>query len=180
VFLLAIIDSGGVPLVSGVDALLVLVSVWNPSQAYLSAVAAIAGSTIGSLGLFFIAKKGGEGYLLRYTSEGRGARLRAWFQEYGLLTIFVPALLVIPMPLKICVLCAGALGVRWHRFLIVLLAARIPRYILLAWLGTRLGDQTLPYLRQHVWALLVFAVILFSGLYLIIRLLHRKRLSKSA
>jgi membrane protein YqaA with SNARE-associated domain len=164
-------------MVAGVDALVVLVAVWTPSQAWLGALAAIAGSMLGSITLFFIARKGDEEYLHRHTSRGRGARLRAWFDEYGLITVFVPALVVIPMPLKLFVLSAGAMEVKPIRFSLVLLLARIPRYFFLAWLGTQLGTETLPYLRGHVWELLAFAVVLTAALYFSITLFHRHRTS---
>jgi membrane protein YqaA with SNARE-associated domain len=169
VFLFAIIDNIGVPMIGGVDAFVVLVAVADPSQAYWSAAAAVAGSLIGGMTLFLIARKGGEEYLHRYTSHGRGARLRAWFQEYGLLTVFVPALVPIPMPLKIFILSAGALEVPPLRFFIVYALARIPRYILFAWLGTRFGSQTWPYLRGHIAGLALFSAGLFIVLYLAIK-----------
>ena len=99
--------------------------------------------------LFLIARKGGEEYHRRHTSSARGAKLRAWFHEYGLLTVFVPAFVpVIPLPLKIFIISAGALEESPVTFSIVLLAARIPRYMFLAWLGSRLGADTIPYLRR--------------------------------
>ena len=181
VFLLAVSDSAGIPIVGGVDVLIVLVAVMDPAAAYWSAAAGTAGSVIGSLALFFIARKGGEQYLNRYTSTGRGARLRLWFQEYGLLTIFVPSVVpVIPLPLKIFILSAGALGVRPLPFTLVLTLARIPRYVFVAWLGTRLGKDTLPYLRHHMWELGLFALALFVVLYLVVRFLHWRVVTKSA
>lgn len=175
VFFLAIIDSAGIPMIGGVDALIVLVSVWDPRQGYEAAVAGIAGSIIGNLILFLLARKGGEQYLHRYTSDGRGQRFRAWFVKYGLLTIFVPALVIVPLPLKLFVLSAGALDGNVVKFVVVMLAARIPRYFFLAWLGTRLGKDTLPYLRHHAWQLLLFGVVLFVVLYFAIRWEHRRR-----
>jgi uncharacterized membrane protein YdjX (TVP38/TMEM64 family) len=136
---------------------------------------ALLGSVIGSLGLFLIARKGGEAYLDRYTQTPRGARLRRWFLEYGLLTIFVPALVPIPMPLKIFVLSAGALGISPLIFTLVLIAARIPRYFGLAWLGLQLGQDTLPYLAHHIWQMVGLAVSLFVFLYLLIKYLDRRR-----
>jgi membrane protein YqaA with SNARE-associated domain len=172
--LLSLLDSAGIPLPGGVDVLLVFVSVMDHSAAYTAAGAAVLGSIIGSMFLFFIARKGGEQYLSRYTSSGKGARLKAWFQEYGLLTVLVPALVPIPMPLKVFILSAGALGVNPFLFAAVIVIARVPRYFLLAWLGTKLGDQTLPYLKHHVWQLVLLAIALFAILYLLIRLLDRK------
>ena len=73
--------------------------------------------------LFFIARKGGEAYLHRHTLSAAARNLRAWFFEYGLLTVFVPAFVpVIPMPVKIFILSAGALGVSPLTFTIVLAA----------------------------------------------------------
>jgi membrane protein YqaA with SNARE-associated domain len=175
VFFLAIIDSAGIPMVAGVDALVVLIAVWDRAHGYQAAVAATLGSIVGSMALFLIARKGGEEYLHRYTSSGRGARMRAWFVEYGLLTVFVPALVVVPLPLKLFVLSAGALEVNPVRFGVVLFLARIPRYFFLAWLGSRLGKDTLPYLQHHAWQFLVFAVALFGALYLFIRFVHRRK-----
>lgn len=175
VFLFAILDSAGIPMVGGVDALLVWVAITNPQAAYSAAVVAIGGSIVGSLILFFIARKGGEAYLDRHTLSSRGARFRRWFLEYGLLTVFVPALIPIPMPLKIFVLSAGALGIRPLIFTLVLLGARIPRYFGLAWLGLNLGPRTVPFLKHHIWELVLSAVILFAALYLLIKLLDRRR-----
>ncbi len=167
-------------MVGGVDALIVIIAVSNHAQAYLAAGAAIAGSLIGSLVLFLIARKGGEEYHRRHTSSPRGTKLRAWFHEYGLLTVFVPAFVpIIPMPLKIFIISAGALEESPVTFSLVLLAARIPRYMFLAWLGSRLGADTIPYLRHHIWELVLLAAALFVVLYFGVRIVHNYRVSKS-
>jgi membrane protein YqaA with SNARE-associated domain len=180
VFFLGLLDSTGVPMIGGVDALIVLVAIMNHSQAYLAAGAAIAGSLIGSLVLFGIAYKGGEEYHRRHTSSPRGAKLRAWFHEYGLLTVFVPAFVpIIPLPLKIFIISAGALEESPVTFSIVLLAARIPRYMFMAWLGSRLGADSIPYLRQHIWELVLLTAALFVVLYFGVRIAHNYRVNKS-
>jgi membrane protein YqaA with SNARE-associated domain len=167
-------------MIGGVDAVIVLIAVASRSQAYLAAATAIAGSLIGSLILFLIARKGGEEYHRHHTSIARGSKFRAWFHEYGLLTVFVPAFVpIIPLPLKIFIISAGALEESPVTFSLVLLAARIPRYLFLAWLGSRLGTDTLPYLRQHIWELIFLASVLFVALYLVVRIVHDRRLSKS-
>jgi membrane protein YqaA with SNARE-associated domain len=179
VFFLGLLDSTGIPMVGGVDLYIVLVAMVDRSQGYLAAGAAIVGSLVGSLILFWIAYKGGEEYHRRHTSSARGARLRAWFHEYGLVTVFVPAFVpIIPLPLKIFIISAGALEENPVTFSLVLLAARIPRYMFLAWLGSRLGADTIPYLRQHIWGLVLFAAALFVLLYFGVRIVHNYRVRR--
>jgi membrane protein YqaA with SNARE-associated domain len=175
VFLLAALDGLGVPMPGGVDALLVWVAITNPDAAYLAAGMAVLASILGTLVLFFIARKGGQAYLRRHAVSPRALRFERWFQEYGLLTIFVPALVPIPMPFKIFVLCAGALEVSPLAFITVLVLARIPRCFGLAWLSLRLGAQTLPYLMRHAWGFGLLALTLFACLYLLIYVLDRRR-----
>ena len=155
--LLATLDSAGIPVVGGVDALLITVATRNPEQAYTGAICAVAGSLGGSLILFVIARKGGEVLLLKHISSRRGARLHNWFQRFGLVTVFVPALSPIPMPMKVPVFCAGALQVRWSYFISVVLSARMIRYFALAYLGGHYGHQTVAFLILH--AQLVFTVV---------------------
>lgn len=179
VFLIAIIDSAGIPIPGGVDGLVVLFAVQIPGAAYTTAAIAVVGSIIGSLILFYLARRGGEAYFERHSRTARGARMRRWFLEYGLLTVFVPAMVPIPMPLKLAIIAAGAFEVHPIAFTVVLTAARIPRYFFLAWLGKRLGNQTVPYLTHHLWQLLAFAVGLFAVLYVVIKIVdRRKRLRK--
>ncbi len=171
--MLAILDSTGMPLVGGVDLLVAGVAAANHSAAWAAAGLAVLGSLAGSYALFYIARKGGEAYLARFTSAGRGARFKTWFDRYGLVTVFVPAAVPIPMPMKVFVLSAGALEVSPVWFGVVLLAARIPRYFIIAWLGTRLGPQTLPFLKTHIGALVLIAVVLCVLFFAIIRVADR-------
>src|SRR5690606_16910133 len=90
VFVLSALDSAGIPLPSGVDALLVAVVISDPTVAVFTVAAAIAGSLIGNIVLYRIARKGGQLYLDKLTSKGRGKRFRQWFDKYGLVTVFVP------------------------------------------------------------------------------------------
>jgi membrane protein DedA with SNARE-associated domain len=175
VLLLAALDSAGIPLPGGVDALIVLVAINSPAQAFLTATLAVAGSLAGCMFLFWIARKGGQIYLDKHASSSRAMRFRLWFQQYGLLTVFIPALLPIPLPVKVFVLSAGALGTRPSQFLMVVLAARIPRYFGLAWLGARLGEESMPWLYAHKWHLTAFAVALFAVLYLMVRFRANRR-----
>jgi membrane protein YqaA with SNARE-associated domain len=174
ILLLAILDSAGIPLVGGVDALLVLMGAKNPRMAYLAAALAVAGSLAGNLFLFYLARKGGEAYLDRKLRTGRARKFRAWFHRYGTLTVFIPALVPVPLPVKVFVLSAGALGMNPWRFALVILAARAPRYFGLAFLGTQLGDKPLFYLKHHSLQLLGFSAALFLLLLLLVKLRERR------
>lgn len=176
---MALLDSAGVPFPAIVDATLILLSAARPDAAYFSAILAIVGSLIGTLFLYGLARKGGQLYLDQRTAAGRGAMLRRWFQQYGLLTVYIPALLPIPMPMKIPVLCSGALGVRVLTFTLVLLAARIPRYLALAYLGRNVGQHSVAYLKDHVQHLLGLAAALFLVLFLLVRWVGRRRARQS-
>jgi len=169
-FLLAVIDSAGVPLPGGVDALLVLTAVTNPGLAYLTAALCVLGSAIGTMALFMIARKGGLLYLERHGSTPRALRFRAWFADYGLVTVLIPTLVPIPgLPMKVFVLSAGALGVRRLAFLGTVLAGRIPRYFGLAALGLALGEDAGGWMSAHKWHLVLGALALGGLLMLLVR-----------
>jgi len=174
-FLLAVLDSAGVPLPATVDALIVLVAATNPGLAWGTAAATVAGSAIGCMILFGIARKGGKLYLDRQTPSPGAGKFRGWFSRYGLLTVFIPTLIPIPMPVKIFVLSAGALGVPWRSFLAVIVAARIPRYFGLALLGRQLGENSGAWLKANIWYLSAFALLLFVALYLGVKIADRRR-----
>lgn len=176
-FFLAIFDSAGVPLPTAVDALLVATAAVSPPQAYFSAALAVVGSAIGCMFLFSVARKGGEAYLQRNASGEKALRFRAWFHTYGLITVFIPCLLPIPMPLKVFVLSAGAFGVNPRKFLLTVLAARIPRFFGLAYLGAQLGENSGAWLKQHAWHIAGFAVLLAAVLVLAVQSIARRQIS---
>ena len=152
-FLLTLLDSAGIPIPGVVDALLVFLASKNPSLWLMYGALAVAGSLIGSLILYSLARKGGQRYLERYTSSGRGAIFKEWFLRYGLVTVFIPAVSVIPMPLKFSVICAGGFGVRPATFAAVITAARAIRYFGLAYLGSLMGEDSLAWISAHKWAI---------------------------
>lgn len=173
--LLAIADSAGVPIVGGVDALLIYYSMQHPQLAYVAAACAVLGSLIGSCILFGIARKGGEVFLAKQLHSRAGKRLHAWFEQYGLVTVFIPAASFIPLPMKIPVFCAGALEVRWRSFVSVVAAARLLRYFGLAYLALRYGSSTLSLLKSHALAIAIGAVVFAAMVLITLRLLRRRR-----
>ncbi len=174
-FVLAAADSAGIPAVGGVDALLIAIAASRPAVAYIAALFAILGSLVGSITLFAIARKGGQVFLARYTSGGTGKRLHAWFERYGLATVFIPAISPLPMPMKVPVFCAGALGIHWAAFIGTVLVARVIRYLTLAYLAQQYGSQTPGFLKSHWAPVLAFAISLSVAVVIVLRLLGKRR-----
>lgn len=176
IFAAALIESAGVPSPSGTDALILLVTIARPDSALLCAVLAILGSLIGSAIFHAIVSKGGEKLLNQKTASPRGAKLRSWFQRYGLASVFVCALVPIPvMPLKVMALSACALGVSRTRYLAVIAAARIPRYGAMAYLGAQLGENSNAWLKAHLWHMGIGSLILFIALYGLLKVSEKRQ-----
>jgi membrane protein YqaA with SNARE-associated domain len=167
---LSFIDSAGIPIATGMDALLILIAVKAPHTAPLAAFFAVLGSLGGNAILYLAAKKGGRRFLAQSQQPGKAHRFRLWFERYGLITIFIPALLPIPMPLKLFVASAGALGTKMRSFLGVVALARLLRFGGDAWLGVVVGESSSGFLKAHSWHFVIAAVGLFVLLYLLVRL----------
>jgi membrane protein YqaA with SNARE-associated domain len=165
ILVLSILDSSGIPVAAVFDALLIFIAVQRPSVAWWCAALAVIGSTVGNAILFHLASRGGRSFLAKSAPEGRAMRFRAWFQRFGLLTVFIPALIPIPMPMKLFVITAGVFGTPIWEFLSVVVLARIIRYFGEVWLGVTLGRESTGYLKAHVWQFTGYAVLLFAVLY---------------
>ena len=174
VLALGIIESAGLPTPSGTDALIILLAIARPDQAWLLALLGVVGSLIGSVIFHSILSKGGEKLLDRYTSTKRGKKVKAWFQRYGLASVFVCALIPLPvMPMKLAAASACALGVTRTRYLATIAAARIPRYITMAYLGAQLGVNSTQWLSDHKWDMGIATVILTVALFLLLKVSER-------
>ncbi|MEO8594668.1 MAG: VTT domain-containing protein [Candidatus Solibacter sp.] len=162
-FVIALVDSLGVPLVGGVDALLLVLAWKTPQLAYLGATAATLGSLAGNLLLFFAGRYGVRRFAGEEVPAGKLHKFRLWFQRYGLLTVFVPCVTpFLPLPLKVFVFSAGAIRTPLSRFVLVVLTGRVLRYYGEAYLGIRLGENAGGYLTANAWNIagIVVAVML--------------------
>lgn len=174
VFFLSILDSSGLPLPAGVDTLLMVMGAQQGATAYWWAALAVAGSLIGNALLFYIGRKSGALYFQKHAHKRSTARFRAWFHHYGLITVFIPAVVpLVPLPLKIFVISAGLLGIRPVAFFAVVVAARILRYFAMTYLGVQLGANSMTYLKGHIWVLVWIAAGLFVALYALARIADR-------
>lgn len=179
IFLLAVIDSLGLPLPAAIDLLLAGIgatSVNSPGRAYLAAWLATLGSLGGNIALFEAARHGRRLFSKGVPAPPNKGRFEAWFHRYGLLTVFVPAVTpFVPLPLKVFVISAGALRTPFGRFLAVIFVARVIRYFGLAWLGIQLGEDAPDFLQRHGWTLAGAALGLALALVFLIRWNDQRR-----
>lgn len=110
---------------------------------------ATAGSVLGCLALYYLARKGGEAFLLKRFKASHvdgGMRL---MQKYGLLVVIVPAMLPPPAPFKIFVLLAGVAAIPVWQFTAAIFIARLIRYGGEGLLAVYYGDAAAAFLTAH-------------------------------
>jgi membrane protein YqaA with SNARE-associated domain len=147
-FFVAVIDSSVIPLpLPGSTDLLLLLLVARRANAWLTAIAAIAGSIVGGYTTWSTGAKGGEAAIKRHISPRYRKRLTRWVESRGSLAVALSALTPPPVPMLPFLLAAGALGVSRRKFLVAYTAARTLRYGLIAWLGATYGRRV-----ARLWA----------------------------
>src|ERR1039458_8527136 len=88
ILVLAFIDSAGIPVASGMDALVILVAAKAPSRALFAASMGVLGSLIGNLVLFLGARAGARRFVKVAPLPGDKQRFREWVERYGLVATF--------------------------------------------------------------------------------------------
>jgi membrane protein YqaA with SNARE-associated domain len=167
VLLVGFFDSLAVPLPAVLDVWLVTVAIESPARAYFAAAMAVIGSVAGNYALFHASRYGGKRFVKAETPSSRREKFANWFIRYGLVTVFVPALVpFLPLPLKVSVISAGAMRTSTNRFLAVILIARLLRYFGEAYVGIRLGQQALGFLTHNAWSMA--GAVLLIGMILMI------------
>lgn len=170
IFLIGFLDSLGVPLPAAMDALLLLIAVKAPDRAYFAALMAVFGSLAGNVTLFLGARHGFRRLVRTVEDPGKPRRFREWFQRYGLVTVFIPAVVpLLPLPLKVFVITAGVLHTPFGKFFGVILLARLLRYFGDAYLGVRLGADAQGFLARNAWTLAGIALVAAAAFFLLVR-----------
>jgi membrane protein YqaA with SNARE-associated domain len=176
VFLLALADSGLVPIAEGVDVLLFAQVVRQPGRALLYAALATAGSLLGCIFLYYISRLAGEVALARRASPQRIERVRRQIEKYEALTLVLPAMVPLPLPMKLFVIASGVFRVHFARFVIAIAFARVVRYFGIALLAYHFGNQTWIFIRQHAAIAIAVTVCILGLFYWFSEHLARKEL----
>lgn len=161
-FGISLVDSAGIPLPGGPDAVMIWLSANNPALMPLYALAATAGSAIGCTLLYLVARRAGVAALKRVAPEKRD-RIENLLGRYDLIAVMVPSVLPPPFPFKPFVLCAGVFRLKTWRFITAIFIGRSVRFLIEGWLAIRFGEDAGRVIRQHGWKVLVAVAVLAAA-----------------
>jgi membrane protein YqaA with SNARE-associated domain len=159
-FALAVVDSVGVPTGGGPDVVIALLTSLNPDPSYAAGltVAAVLGSVIGCLALYWIGLRGGAVGARRFAPNAV-AKARESLERHGAWVVFLAVLAPPPIPTKLFVFCAGIAAVSIPRFVVAALLGRALRYGAGAVLAVHYGQQALDILRASTAAALWYLAL---------------------
>lgn len=150
VFCVSLADSAFIPMPQGVDALLVAQGLARPDIAYLAAGLGVLGSVLGSVVLYFLARRVGRSMLSKRLSPGGIQRLSDLVGRWGAALLVPVAMIPLPLPMKPVVLAAGVFQMPLPAFCAAIGAARLVRYFGIVFLSLRFGDRALEYAGDHL------------------------------
>jgi membrane protein YqaA with SNARE-associated domain len=169
IFVVALSDSAFIPMPQGVDALLIAQAIASPSMAYLAAGLAVVGSVIGSLILYSIARRGGRLLLEKKVSSSGIERMQRLIEKYDALVLLLPAMIPLPLPMKLFVIAAGVFQMKVARFAAVIAFARVVRYFGETFIALRYGDQTTAFLKENTLLGAAIAVAIIAVFFAVHR-----------
>jgi membrane protein YqaA with SNARE-associated domain len=172
VFGICLIDSALIPLPTGPDLSLIVLSALNPRLMPLYVALATLGSAIGSTGLYLLARQGGIRALKNVKPERR-VRIEGLLGRYDLLAVIFPAVLPPPFPFKLFVLSAGAFKLKALRFMVAIVIGRAARFLIEGLLAIKFGRDAEQIIRRQGTTVLLVAVGAFL-LILAIKLIRSR------
>ena len=160
--LVAVADSSLLSLPEVNDIITVLRVAHNPNEVFYFPLLPALGSVIGCLILYRIARQGRD-FITRRFQPKHLEQVERLYRRWGLLALAVPAILPPPLPFKIFVATAGALGYPLKRFIVTILIARLVRYYvwgIAAYFMREEVLQALEWLKAHFGEVLIVMLLL--------------------
>ena len=159
-FLVTVADTAVLPTAQAVDLLILVQAATAPEHSWELGLCAVAGSTLGAMLLYFLARKGGSPLLVKIFSEGRIERVKEKLLRYDALALAIPSALPLPLfPMKLFVASAGVLEVAPGRTAMIVAAGRSVRYFGLILLGRWLGVDAWPVIQDNAWVALAVCLV---------------------
>ena len=149
IFVISFLDSSFLSFPEVVDLLIIGMVIQRPHLLLYYSLMGTAGSLLGCLVLYYLARAGGEAFVRKRFKERHVDRGLVLAQKYGLLIVIVPALLPPPMPFKIFILIAGVAEIPVLQFSVAVAAARFVRYFGEGLLAIWYGEAAFTFLRAN-------------------------------
>jgi membrane protein YqaA with SNARE-associated domain len=170
-FAIALLDSAALPLVGGPDGLIILLSWQRPGQIPWIVVSAALGSTLGCLILYRIARAGGD-VAMRKLAPQKQQWVREKVEKNATWAIFLGVIAPPPFPTKPIIAAAGLFRTPALSFVIPVMAGRLLRYSIVAYLGAKFGNQAAQIIRAHYLAVLAALAGIALGILVTRRVLR--------
>ena len=177
VFLIALADSAFIPMPQGVDALLLAQAIATPESAYWAAGLGTVGSVIGSVTLYYLARRAGQAMLRKRITERGIGRLSDLVGKWGAAALIPVAMIPLPLPMKPVVLAAGIFQMPLGSFCLAVGFSRVVRYFGVVFLGIRYGDRAMELAADHLY-LVVVACALLVALFVAVHQLSDRWLNR--
>lgn len=158
--LLGLVDNSFIPVPGSIDLLTIVLAAHHREWWWYYAAMATIGSLAGAYLTFRLGWKGGEQTLQKKVPAAEAQRVYRIFRKFGFFAIFVPALLPPPVPIVPFVLAAGILKYSLRKFLLALGSARLLRYGLVAYLGSRYGRGIFAWVGHSYKPVLIILIAL--------------------
>ena len=162
--LIAIADSSLLSLPEVNDIITVTRIAHNPHEVYYFPIFPAVGSLAGCLILYRIARQGRKFLTSRFEPKLL-LRVEALYRRWGLLALAIPALLPPPLPFKVFVASAGALGYPLRKFILTILIARLIRYYsfgIAAYFFREEVLRAIDWIKEHFLEILIVLLILIA------------------
>jgi len=130
---------------------------------FLYVLMASAGSTLGSLVVYWIGLKGGAVLLRKRMSPERLGRIEAAFARHQFLALMIPAMMPPPTPFKLFELAAAAFEMPVGKFLLAIFTGRCVRFLTVSFLTIKFGPQfvhwTAALFQRHFWRVVLVVAV---------------------
>ena len=123
------------------------------------------GSALGSLILFYMARRAGRVMLEKKASKTGVEKMHRQIDRFGALVLVIPTMVPLPLPMKLFVIAGGVFQMKVGQFLAVVVFARCVRYFGEAFVAIRYGDQTANFLKENAVAAVIGTILLIAVFY---------------
>jgi membrane protein YqaA with SNARE-associated domain len=159
---LGLIDNSFIPTPAAQDFVTALLAASDPDWWLYYALMATVGAILGGFVIFRLGRKGGEAAMEGHISRQKVETVTRRFRKWGWGAIFFPTILPPPFPAAPFLFAAGALKYPLKKYLALVVAGRLLRYLVVAYLASTFGAPVFRQLRESGALLLVTLIVLVA------------------